>query len=187
VVFGKRKPVDLSVEFITLPAGSNGSLSMLLPGAPACTESNGMQVWLVDASQLNSLRKSLEQQKGAELVFRPRIATSHGMRSRLFQGQLLVLQGTTNQVGLSMECSALVSSQNVDLTTDITWTIAKSTVAEGSGELFPVPLGSIQTNFDAALRLQVRRGGGVFLLKSGAPERNGQCIGILIDPLQGVR
>ncbi|HWH71348.1 MAG TPA: hypothetical protein VNT26_18330, partial [Candidatus Sulfotelmatobacter sp.] len=54
--------------------------------------------------------------------------------------------------------------------------------ADAPGAASLLPRIAIQTNLDTALRLQIPKGSGFFLLNTNAPDAGHQRIGILLEP-----
>lgn len=181
-VFGKRKPVNLSTEVVSLVDSSPSALSSLSLGPASFSHTNGLQVWLLRADQLKALREHLKQAPGTDPPLRPRISTADGMACQLFQGQSVSLAGSTSQVGLSLGCCARIHPDYTDLMACITLSelITNQAAAPGTSS----PLVSIQTNLDTALRLQIPKGSGFFLLDRSAQDSGRKTIGVIIDPPQ---
>jgi len=55
-MFGKRKKVNLDADFVSLSDSSRATLSSLSLGPPSVSDTNGLQVWLLGADQLKTLR-----------------------------------------------------------------------------------------------------------------------------------
>lgn len=181
-VLGHRKSVNLYTEVVSLVDSSPSALSSLSLGPASFLHTNGLQVWLLGADQLKALREHLKQAPGADPPLRPRINTADGVACQFFQGQSFSLSGSTNQVGLSLGCCARVHPDYTDLMACMTLSelITNQAAAPGTSS----PLVSIQTNLDAALRLQIPKGSGFFLLDRSAQDSGRKTIGVIIDPLQ---
>lgn len=126
-VFGKRKPVNLSAEVVSLADSARPTFSSLALGPASFSHTNGLQVWLLGADQLKALREHLKQAPGTDPPLRPRISAADGIECGLFQGQSVPLSGSTNRaglstnrVGLSLGCCARVHPDYTDLMACIT-------------------------------------------------------------------
>jgi len=185
VFFGHRKPVNVYAEVASLADSSRSTLASLSLGPASFSNTNGLQVWLLGADQLKALREHLKQTRGTDPPLRPRISTADGMACQLFQGESILLSGSTNQVGLSLGCCARVHPDYTDLMVGITLSelVTNEAVAPGGSS----PLLSIQTNLDTALRLQIPRGSGIYLIDQSARESSRKPTGVIIDPLQPKR
>jgi len=181
-VFGQRKPVNVYAEVVSLADSSAATLSSLALGPASFSHTNGLEVWLLGADQLKALREHLKQTPGSDSHLRPRMSTADGIESRLFQGQLIALGGSTNQVGFALGCCARVHPDYTDLTACIT--LSKVVTNEATAPGRSSPLISIQTNFDTALRLQIPRGSGFFLFDQSARDSSRKPVGVIIDPPQ---
>ena len=181
-VFGKRKPVNLSVEVISLADSSPPTLSSLALGPASFSHTNGLEVWLLSVDQLKALREHLKQSLGVDRLSRPRISTADGIECGFFAGQSFPLSGTPSQVGLSLDCCARLHPDYTDLMACITLSelvTNEAVVASGSS-----PLVSIQTNLDTALRLQIPKDSGIFLFDRSARDSGRKRVGVIIDPPQ---
>lgn len=180
-VWGRRKPVNFHAEIITLVDSSRATLSSLSLGTPSFSDTNGLQVWLLAADQLKTLREYLKQTPGMAVLLRPRISTADGIESRLFSGESILLNGSTNPVGLAAGCFARVHPISTDLTACITLSelVTNETVAPSRSARIAL---SMQTNMDAAFRVQVPKGSGLFLLDESRLDSSRNRIGVIIDP-----
>jgi len=182
-VFGRRKPVNIQAEVVSLADGSRAALSSLTLGPAGFSDTNGLEVWLLGGEQLKSLREHLKQTHGTELLFRPRISTADGIEGRMFQGEMISSGGSTNQVGIALGCYARVRPGTTDLIACITLSepVTNEAVAPKGSPALPSIL--IQTNLDAAVRVQIPKGSGLFLLDGSTRESRRKPIGVIIDPL----
>lgn len=181
-VFGKRKPVNLSAEIVSLANSARPTSHSLALGPASYSHTNGLQVWLLSVDELKALREHLEQSPGLDRLSRPRISTADGIECGLFQGQSFPRLGSTNQVGLSINCCARVHADYTDLMAHITFSelVTNETLAPGASS----PLVSIQTNLDTALRLSIPKGNGIFLFDRSARDSGRKTIGVILDPPQ---
>jgi hypothetical protein len=182
LVFGRRKPVIISAQVVSLADISPAALSGLSLGSPTFTATNGLQVWLLDAAALKLTRQRLDKEPGFALVARPTISAADGSECLVSTGQTVPINGSTS-VGLSLRCLARLHSSLIDLTTAITYSELVDNDAAVAGSNAPPPL-TIQTNLDAALRLRIPKGRGVVVLDPGSADSRHKHIGVLIDPLQ---
>jgi len=183
-VFGKRKPVDFCAELVSLAEASGATPASFSLGPPSLSDTNGLQVWLLRADQLKTLREHFKQTPGMCTLCRPRITTANGSEAQLFAGESLSVGGVTQNVGVALGCWARLHSASSDLITCVRFSELVTNDAIASGGSSPASVVSVQTNLDVALRLQIPKGQGVFLLN--APPKNSahKHICVLIDPLQ---
>ncbi|MCX6927374.1 MAG: hypothetical protein NT154_29840 [Verrucomicrobia bacterium] len=183
-VFGRRKPVILNLEVVSLTDSFRPALTGLSLGPASSSLTNGLQVWLLGADQLKALRQHLKQTPGAETVSRPRMSTGDGMECGMFIGESVSLAGSPRQVGLALGCCPQLHRDFTDLMTRITFSeLVTNQAVASSGSL---PLISVQTNLDTALRLQIPKGSGIFLFDRGARGASRKATGVIIDPPQPV-
>jgi hypothetical protein len=181
-VLGKRKPVNLSAEIVSLADSSRPTPSSLALGPASFSHTNGLQVWLLSVDQLKALREHLKQSPGMERLSHPRISTADGIECGLFQGQSFPRLGSTNQVGLSLNCCARVHADYTDLMACIT--LSELVTNEAVVPAGASPLVSIQTNLDTALSLRIPKGSGIFLFDRSARDSGRKTIGVILDPPQ---
>ena len=187
IMLGQRKPLMLDAEVVSWADSSRPSASGLSLGPPSFSATNGLEVWLLDKEQVKGLRERLQREPGTFVLARPRVSTADGIEAALFQGQSVPLNGSTEQVGLTMGCFARVRSDSADLRTWFTVSEAVTNRAAASAGSLPLTSNSIQTNLDVALRLQVPAGSGFFLLDGRSLDSRRQRIGVLVDPPQPKR
>jgi len=182
-VFGRRKAVNINAEILTLAHSSPDTVSSLVLGIPNFSDTNGLQAWLLGAGELKILREHLKQTHGAAVLLHPRISTADGIEAGLFQGESVLLSGSTNQVGLTLGCFARVRPDSTDLFASILLSeiVSNAAARPGGSSLVSV---SIQTNIDAALRAQIPKGCGMFLLDEVPAGSSRKRIGVIIDPPQ---
>ena len=183
-VFGRRKPVNLNMEVVSLNDSSHPALTNLSLGPASSSLTNGLQVWLLGAEQLKALRQQLKQTPGAETFSRPRMSTADGMKCAMFIGGPVSLAGSSGQVGLALACCPQVHRDYTDLMTSIT--VSELITNEAVASSGSAPLIAVQTNLDTALRLQIPKGSGIFLFDRGAPGLTRKATGVIIDPPQPV-
>jgi hypothetical protein len=181
-VWGRRKPVNFHAEIVTMTDSSHLTLSNLSLGTPAFSDTNDLQIWLLGADQLKTFRERLQQTPGMKVRLRPRISTADGIESRLFSGESVLFNGSTSPVGLAAGCFARVHADSTDLTACITLSalVTNEIVAPGPSAQSAL---TIYTNLDAAFRVQVPKGNGLFLLDGSRRDPNHKPVGVIIDPL----
>jgi hypothetical protein len=202
-VFGRRKPVDLSVYVLTLGNSPGAALAGLSLGPPDFSDTSGVQAWLLGPDQLKALQENIKQTPGGDLRFHPkisvvrravapgtpgarvrfhpRISTADGVECRLFQGEPVPLNGFTNRVGLHLTCFPQVRSRATDLIACIAFSELVTNPAAPAGGPAPASALSIQTNLDLAVRLQIPKGSGFFLFDQSSRDPGRNHIGVLIE------
>jgi len=181
-VFGKRKPVNIYAQVIELGEPPNLSLSNLLGGPPSFSDTNGLQVWLLGADRCKRLGEQLRQSAGTAVLCQSRISTADGIDNKLFQGTSITVNGTNKLVGLTFACFARVHRDSTDLIACLSYSQAVTNAFDMLGGSSVSNGVSVQTNLDAALRLQIPKGSGFFLVDGAPLEQARKRIGILVDP-----
>ncbi len=181
-LFGRRKPLNLSFDVVKLTNSAPPWVSEAALQAPHFSATNGLQAWFLAATQIKALRERLRTTPGAETVTRSKLSTADGVEARLFQGQSILYRGCTNHVGLTVDCFGRVHEQSTDLFVAIQFSEVANNAAiigadadSGEGVAF-------RTNLDAAVRLQLPKGNGLFLLDSAPRNANQQRIGLILEP-----
>jgi hypothetical protein len=183
-VFGRRKPVNLSADILTLTDSSRAAIDVLVLGPPNFSDPDGLRVWLLGADELGILRVRLGKAEGTEMLFHPRVGTTEETACRLFQGRLVPAQGLTNNVGLELGCFTRLHPESTDLFATIKFSELVTNAAGGGGRFFPAGGLAVRTNLDAALRVQIPRGKGMFLLDESPAGSDRRHLGFILDPPQ---
>jgi hypothetical protein len=179
LALGKRKPINLNMELFAVADGSDATLSRLSP-KPADYSSKGLRAWLLDAKEIDTLRATFKDLPGAEAVSRPRIGSADGIHSTMYVGHPVTVNGSPRPVGVFAEYVPLVRRGGIDLFTRIE--VSKLVTNELTGpSISPDP--EVQTNLSVALRIQVPKGRGLFLLGNGTKGHAGS-VGMILDPPQ---
>jgi hypothetical protein len=182
-VFGPRKTINLYAEIFELGSSSSRALFDPALGRPDYTGTNGLQVWLLEPGAIKTLRERVKEAPGFHSLGGPRVSTAEGIGTRLFQGQAITVNGLTNQVGLAVDYFARLRPTGTDLfaTLELSSLTANTTnVPDGAT---PAQQFTIQTNLDLALRVQVPKGWGLFLLDPGPGAAHQAGLGVILDPL----
>ncbi len=177
-VFGKRKPVNISAQVVEVPK----QLSNLVSAPPSFAATNGLQAWLLNSDSCKQLREHFKESPVVAVLFQPRIRAADGIEARLVQASSIMLNGTNKAVGLSFNCFARVRHDFTDLTMCLTYSEPKTNATSRAGSSADPNLVWVQTNFDLAVRLQLPKGSGFFLLDKANPGRSGNRFGLLVDP-----
>ncbi len=116
------------------------------------------------------------------MVNHPRISTADGIGASMFTGQSLVLNGTTNVIGLRFDCFPRVRPQSTDLYAAVAFTELMTNPVAGRMSWPGGGAVSIHTNLDLAARLQVPKGRRVLLVKTSTIDPNQGCYGLVLAP-----
>ncbi len=182
-VFGKRKPVNIFAQVIEFAEPASLSLSDLVESPPSFPETNGVAVWMLNTERCKRLGERLKQSPGTTVVCQPRISTADGIDSKVFQGTSMTLNGTSRPVGLTLACFARVHRDVTDLIACFNYSQAELSPADSLNTASYSKGVSVVTNLDVAMRLQVPRGSGFFLLESRSVNRGQKRVGVLVEPL----
>lgn len=174
-LFGQRKPVNISTRFFALRDLPNPHPFGL--GRPTFSNTNGTDVWLVSRIGLKQLRKSLEAASGSTRLPAANFSTGDGIGGTLSQGQPILVDGVTNDVGLVTSFFPRVRPESIDLTAALRLTCCLTNQPSPASDTQPVR--SVQTNLNLAVELQIPKGSGVFLLHHMA--ESGTSTGVILD------
>jgi hypothetical protein len=180
-VVGRRKVCDFGATVVDFGASAEAFLADHPLPAPAFTGTNGLRIWLLSEQQMSALGRDLRQKPGPEVLFLPRIVTADGMQASLFTGGTYPIAGSPTPVGLKMELLSHARPTGTDVTTIVSMEeVLTNRNNMAAGSLDPSAF-NIQTNFEAAARLQLAKGSGAFLLGGPPPSSNQKRIGILLS------
>ena len=183
-LFGPAKAIELDSAIFELKARPTSGLPDYLLGKPDLTNTNGLQVWIIDKDELFALRRGLSMAPGNKMISRPRVSTAHGIQGTLSVGGNIAVDGTQRWCGVVMEFSPRVSRHSTDLTMITTLSEAVTNEVAGSVNHPGTNFVSVRTNLALAARIQIPNGSGVFLLNNGQDGKNEKRMGILISASQ---
>ncbi|HLH55101.1 MAG TPA: hypothetical protein VKY92_15955 [Verrucomicrobiae bacterium] len=175
IVFGHRKPVLFQTGVFVSPSAVTRTTDL---GAPVFTNDSGIEVWFLNAAQSHAFTADLPRIVADGNLVRSRVSTCDGVTASLSTGQTVILNGSTNQVGVTTSFSTRTYGDHTDL-----WLSAFfSEIRTNNTVQVETSSVSIVTNLDVAARLQVPRGTGLLLLK---PHQDGDSrlrAGIVLNP-----
>jgi hypothetical protein len=169
-VFGSPRAVNLEAAIIRFPPNGVVTRSNLDLGEPTYVATNGIKLWVLAETDLNQVRRACLKVIGTEFLAQPRISTADAIGASLFAGEVLVLSGVTNSVGVSFDCYPRVHRGVTDLTTTL---LVSEALTNGSSV-------TLQTNLELAARVQLQRGNGFFLLDQ-SNGTNSKSIGVFVS------
>ena len=179
-VFGKRKSISLAFDFYDLDSSTSIVAVGRDLGRPTFSETNGLSVWLLSPAELQAVRERLTLSP-ATSVFHPRVSTGDGIRCSLRQSQTVTIGHTPLQAGLTLDCETRIHDRSTDLLVALQLSEpAYAPAATGTSDRASTP-NSIRTNLDLALRLQVPKGNGVFLVRDGIAAAGTPPIAVLLS------
>lgn len=178
LVFGRRKIVSLSTQVFKLGKQADARAALASLGPPVFAEATGPTVWFLQGKQLKDLRSQLKQEAGIDNVNGARITTAEGMGASLFSGESAVLNGSTNQVGLEIQYFAKTRGEHLELLASV----LLSEVVSNSMSASVTPAVFIRTNLDVALRMQLPKAHGMFLLSNAGNDPESRRIAVTLDP-----
>ena len=179
-LFGRRAAVSLRTKVFELeqPTGMNDDYG-LLRLADFSAEGTGA-IWFLRSDELKELYRRLQQTAGLQNINAAGITTLEGSSAELFSGDSAFVNGSTNQVGLEIGYLARVRNNGTDLFATVQFSeLGTNDLGEAQS---PGPALFIRTNLDIAVRLQIPKGSGVFLLSKPAGGSRGKRVGMIIDP-----
>ena len=148
--------------------------AVVVVSAPNRLPAPKQPLWVLAEPDLKRLGATCLKIPGADTLAKSRISTADAIEASLFLGEVYVLSGVTNSVGVSFDCYPRVHRDMTDLRTIVTLSEAL-TNASGS-----TPTLTIQTNLDLTAKVQLQRGNGFFLLDSSGERPNGKPIGVIV-------
>jgi hypothetical protein len=180
-VLGPRKRVAIFADIVSLSDSSEATLASFSLGKPSFSHTNGLQVWMLGAVKLKELKARLDPTHGAEMFGHPAVTTASGMEAQLFQGQKVSLGNGPAWAGINLRCCGLVRPDSTDLVA--CFLLSEFVTNEVLASIQSPEVGSIsiQTNLDAAVRLQVPKGNGFFLLDVSSHNSAGKHFGVIIN------
>jgi hypothetical protein len=152
---------------------------------PAFADANGLKIWLLSQSEINTLNRNLRQEPGPEILYMPRIITADGMQAQLTAGSTFPIRGFPVPVGLSIDFFPRLRPNGMDMTSIISLTevitnqVSRAAEAPATGAL------DIQTDFKVVCRMQVPKGLGAFLLQGPPAAANQKRIGVVLSVNEG--
>lgn len=179
-VFGKRKPIKIFSEIVSLADSSPAGLAGLGFSEPNYSNVNGLAVWVLDDEEIKQVKARFKATPGITRVSGGRITTADGVCARLFSGESLVSGGLTNQVGLDFACVAWGRTGRTDLRAGITFTEPVTNVAASVRDAEPSV--TIRTNLDLVFRVQLPKGKGMLLMNRPVELPKAPRFGIVIEP-----
>jgi hypothetical protein len=149
--------------------------------APTYTGEKGLKIWLLSGAEQRALESNLSRNGGPEILSTPGISTVSGGQACLMSTESLHINGVPTTGGLVIDLLPNVHSKATDLTTLISLTeVVRDPLSASGGSPGPETV-SVRTNFAAAMRLQVPKGSGVFVLQGKPATPNGKHIGLLLS------
>ena len=162
-VLGRSKMITLNTTVISM---------FSTPGLaePQFADTNQFQAWILANSELDALRRRLEQTPGNKLLSRPRAALGDRV------------QATLNAGDFRAEFLPRIHSKVTDLCVGISQTRpAGGWPPFVIGQLTRSNVLSMETNFAIAARFQIPNGKGVFMLATPHDLSDGNQIGVIIS------
>lgn len=179
LVLGRRATINLSAEIVSLPEPQDPGWEPLPLEASNFSNPAGLEVWLLNTEQIAKLRSYFRQTDEPSVLSRPRVSTAEGITAVLFSGETILLDGVTNMVGLEFLSHARNRSDGTDLIASFVVSELITNATLPTGNVGPL---SVRTNLDAAIRVQVPTGKGVFLMQQKLSDSPRKPIGVLLEP-----
>lgn len=180
-VCGKVRPIGIDAQIITLPSLAQTYLPQPNVETTASPDVPGLKVWVMPQKDLSALQQRLKQTSGVEFVNSARLSTGDGIDATLYVGDTLVLNNTTNDVGLRLTCLPRLHGDIADLTV-LAWYVRASTNVAPS-DLLQTPSNSVtlQTNLEVKARFQLPKGKSIVVLQSPPDSRVGYATGVMLS------
>ena len=180
-IAGRRKVCDLGATIVDFASTADSFLAKYPLPTPAFTGTNGLRIWLLNEQEMSGLSRHLRQKPSPEILYIPRIITGAGMQASLFSGGTFPIGGTSTTVGLGIDFLPLARPTGIDVTTIISLTEVITNPASTTADSPLAGTLGIQTNFEAAARLQIPDGSGAFLLEGPPGAANQKRIGVVLS------
>ena len=149
--------------------------------APTYTGAEGLKIWLLSGDEERALESDLSRNGGPQILSMPGITTVNRGEACLMSTESLHINGIPTTAGLVINLLPNVHSKATDLTTLISLTeVVRNRFSASAGSPDHETV-SIRTNLAVAMRLQVPKGYGVFVLQGQPAETNGKHIGALLS------
>ena len=169
---GRPNTFDVAATLVDF-TGSAGSVLTNHPlASPQFSNTAGLGIWLLDNAELAALRDDVRKTSSADILSVGRIITADRMEARLMSGNTVMVDGFPTSVGLAMDLMPHGHRDTTDLTTVLTYSEARTTEANAVW---------VQTNLAVAVRLQMKKGTGVFLLAGAPAAENHKRIGVILS------
>jgi hypothetical protein len=178
---GRAKPITLGAAILDLSGPEETAPAYPPLRTPAYTNKNGLRIWILPDSEMARLRGSIHQALGYRLVSSPRVTTTDGGQASLFTGNSVPVGASQVNVGLVIDLLPRVRPDSTDLTTVITLSETVTNQPDLNTQPRQTSGISIRTNFAAAVRIQIPKGSGIFLLDTSEGQTNRKRIGVIIS------
>lgn len=177
-LLGPAKTIMLTA--IVIDFSEPGATAKLALSERAFADTNGLEVWILDASELNAARARIEQTPGITVLARPRVQTADGVRGGVSITGAVVIDGTNRPFGHMLSFLPRLRQDSVELAAFFKFTQA-TTNWTTTGALAGTAAISIRTNLAVSARFRIPDGQGVFLLKSDRSLPHGRITGVIIS------
>ena len=166
-LFGQRPIINLNSEIISFPAGT-----ILTPefDSPIYEGTNGLKVWFLTPDQLKRVNESLSRITFPDLHAYPQLETSEGLKSSMFVGNKVPVDGLMTDVGLAFEATVQTAQHTTALSMHVTLS-----------ELRHRRL--VHTNLDMNIRLNLPHGLGALIVTPLNPT-NTDNVALIVQPLR---
>jgi len=178
---GRAKPITLGTAIFDLSGPEETVPAYLPPRPPTYANSNGLQIWILQEGDMAALRVSVQQTLGFRLVSSPRVTTTDGGHVSMFTGSSVPVPGSQAKVGLVIDLLPRIRPDSTDLTTVMTLSGTVTNQPDSNTQPPQTSGISVRTNFAAAVRIQIPKGSGVFLLDMPEGQTNRKRIGVIIS------
>jgi hypothetical protein len=182
-LFGARKSININGDFFSISGYRLTDFESILGlGKPTFAQSNGLHIWFLEQARFLTVSQRLSQVPEINFMMYPRVVAAEGTISSVFTGQSISLNGSTNNVGLSIEYYAKGKEQVTELVTTISQSELVTKRIDAVDGVEATNAVRISTNMDVRAQLEIPRGSGVLLIQ--IPREEGKVFGALIHPLR---
>lgn len=180
-IVGRPKICDLKATVVDFAASGESFLTSHPLPPPAFADANGLKIWLLSQSDINTLNRNLRQEPGPEILYIPRITTAYGGQAQLRAGSTFPIRGFPVTVGLSIDFFPRLRPNSTDVTAIISLTEVITNQATRAADSTAAGTVDLQTDFKVASRIQVPKGFGAFLLQGPPSAASQKRIGVVLS------
>lgn len=180
-LLGRKKVINIDSTIINLRASNSLMVVDLLPGQPDFARSDGLRVWRLSESEVNSLRKRLKEATDDHILASSRVTTGDGAEAQIFCGSSIPINGKQQQVGFSVGLLPRIRKGITDLTAVAVFSEAETNQTTFVSKILrPVPL-PFKPILPSGGRFQLsRESAGIFVFHSSSGLTNKKEIGLLL-------
>jgi hypothetical protein len=174
-LFGRPKSISINSKVIDLSSATSAMAAQLGQSDPDVSGADGTRVWRLGESDLQALRKLFKETPDS-IVTSSSATTSDKGECRMYCGASVPVNGTQQQVGLSLDFLPVIRKGTTDLTATFCFSESVTNRGADGGDSI-----SIRTNFEFAGRFQLPKDTpAVFVLPPAPASTNQKRFALLV-------